>query len=594
MPRIQLFMRRNLLSIGLYPKIVLIFMAAIIPILIIGSMIVVNGEATIRREIESSLSSRVHFYVAELTTALEHIVDLKREYVFDRDIQRFSTISPVLTDYERRVEVLAIQRKMQTLKSSSAYIEDVALFMVSEQKVIRPDRITYSIRPEDAAVHQLMNRKAAPIVVWNDKLIQAERFPTGTYEDSLPAYWIEITLNQRKIKSMLSQMLTENDGNAILSDMEGTWVLSGDDSNDRFQRRMTEMNQSHPEESGQSVMTVDDRDYIAAFERSPELGVALTLYMPEEIVLQPLAGYQWWFRILIGTAIVIILLFAYWIYLFLQRPLQRLVRAFRKVSEGSFDVQLKSRNRDEIDYFYEQFNQMVSTIQSLIHDVYEQGIRSQRAELKHLQAQINPHFLYNTYYRLHRMAQDEDTDNIKRYTRLLGDYLKYITRNGQEEATLRMEVEHARTYADILKMRFRDKLTIEWGELPSECEQTRVPRLIVQPIVENAFIHGLEELEERGVLRFSVNADERFVSLIIEDNGNLLTDERLEEIERQWQSPSDHMETTGMLNVHRRLGLKFGASSGLRMSRSELGGMRVEIKLPAGEETSYEPIVNRG
>lgn len=581
------FVRRNLLSIGLYPKIVLVFLAAIIPILIVGSLLVINGEKTIRREIENSLSSRVHFYTAELSTALEHIVDLKREYVFDQDIQRFTTMSPVMNDYERSVEVRALQKKMQTLKSSSAYIADVALYLYSEQKVIGPNRIAYSIRPEDAGIHEPLNRQAGPIVVWNGKLVQAERFPTGTYEDSLPAYWLVITLDERKIKSMLSRMLTENGGNAILSGLESDWLLSGDDSDDRFQRQMTETHQSYPEASGQNVATVANRDYIAAFERSPDMGFALTLYMPEEIVLKPLAGYQWWFRILIGTAVVIVLLFAYWIYLFLQRPLQRLVRAFRKVSEGSFDVQLKSRSRDEIDYFYEQFNRMVGTIQALIRDVYEQGMRSQRAELKHLQAQINPHFLYNTYYRLHRMVQAEDMDNLKRYTRLLGDYLKYITRSGQEEATLRTEADHARTYADILKMRFRDQLTVEWEDLPAEEEDRRVPKLIVQPVVENAFVHGLEELDGHGVLRVTFARDESAgaFSMIVEDNGNLLTDERLEEIAGQLRSSADEIETTGMLNVHRRLALKFGASFGLRVSRSGLGGMRAEIRLPAGEET---------
>jgi len=575
-----------LLSIGLYPKIVLVFLAAIIPILIVGSLLVVNGEKTIRREIENSLSSRVHFYTAELSTALEHIVDLKREYTFDPDIQRFTTMSPVMTDYERSVEIRAMQKKMQTLKSSSAYIEDVALYLTSEQKIIRPNRIAYAIRPEDTDIHALLNRKAEPIVVWNGKLIQAERFPTGTYEGSMPAYWLVITLDERKMKSMLSRMLTENGGNAILSGLESDWLLSGDDSNDGFQRQMTGTHQSRPEASGRNVTTVDDKDYIAAFERSADLGFALTLYMPEEIVLKPLAGYQWWFRILIATAVLIVLLFAYWIYLFLQRPLQRLVRAFRKVSEGAFDVQLKSRGRDEIHYFYEQFNRMVGTIQSLIRDVYEQGLRSQRAELKHLQAQINPHFLYNTYYRLHRMVQDEDTENIKRYTRLLGDYLKYITRNGQEEATLKMEADHARTYAEILKMRFRDKLTIEWEELPAEEENVRVPKLIVQPIVENAFVHGLEELDGHGVLRVSFGRDEEdgSLSLIVEDNGNLLTDERLGEIVDRLQSSADDIETTGVLNVHRRLTLKFGKAYGLRVSRSELGGMRAEIRLPAGEE----------
>ncbi|MFD0673519.1 sensor histidine kinase [Cohnella sp. GCM10027633] len=571
--------RRNLLSIGLYPKIVLVFMAAIVPILVIGSLLVVNGEKAIRREINNSLSSRVHFYVAELNTTLEHIVSLKREYVFDPDIQRFSTLSPIMSDYDRRQEVLAIQKKMRTLKSSNAYIEDVGLFLVSENKIIYSDRITYDISAEEKGIHALLNRHSAPIVVWKDKLVLAERFPTGIYEDDLPAYWIEIVLNKQKIETALSQMLTEAGGNAILTDRESTWTLLGDKTGDWRERRSATAITTGSQDAGQSGLTFGGRDYIAAFERAPSMDIVLTLYMPEEVVLKPIAGYQIWFRILIATAIVILLSFAYWIYLFLQRPLQRLVRAFRKVSEGSFDVQLRSRSRDEIDYFYEQFNKMVSTIQSLIHDVYEQSIRSQSAELKHLQAQINPHFLYNTYYRLHRMVQDEDYDNIKAYARLLGDYLKYITRNAQEEATLRSEVEHARTYAEILKTRFRDKLTIEWEPLPPAWDNALIPRLIVQPIVENAFIHGLEELDGHGVLRFRASEYEGGLSLVVEDNGDSLTDEELAELARSLDSQSDFKETTGVLNVHRRLRLKFGTESGLRVSRSELGGLRVDIRL---------------
>ncbi|MBB6734385.1 histidine kinase [Cohnella zeiphila] len=577
--------RRNLLSVGLYPKIVLVFMAALLPVLMIGSMIVVNGEKAFRREINMSLSSRIHFYITELNTAFDYIANLKREYIFDQDIQKFNALSSIMSDYDRRVGVLDIEKKMLTLKSSNAYIADAGLYLMSEHKVIYSNRIAYHISEQDAAVNNLLNRQTAPVFQWNGQLMMAERFPEGTYDNgSLPAYWLEIVLDRGKIESTLAQMLTESGGNAILSDMDGEWRVSGNEVDDRFERHMTELYKGNAEMTGQRVVTVDGRHYIAAYERSPKANIALTLYLPEEIVLKPLAVYQMWFRIFIATAIAIIFLFAYWIYLFLQRPLQRLVRAFRKVSEGAFDVQLKSRNRDEIAYFYEQFNRMMDTIQALIRDVYEESIRSQRAELKHLQAQINPHFLYNTYYRLHRMAQDEDTDNIKRYTQLLGDYLKYIARNAQEEATLRMEVDHARTYADILKMRFRDNLTVRWGALPAEAEHIPVPRLIVQPIVENAFIHGLEELDGHGILQFSAAAEAKGLTLVVEDNGDRLTDEQLSELAGQLRNRKDWSETTGLFNVHGRLVLKFGPPFGLRLSRSRLGGLRVEIHLPIDEE----------
>ncbi|BBH23620.1 hypothetical protein Back11_49650 [Paenibacillus baekrokdamisoli] len=581
----QLFHNRNLLSFGLFHKICLAFFVAIIPILSVGYLIVINGEKTIRQEIESSLRSRVHFYLNELTLELEHIVNLKREYIFDRDIQRLSVLSSAMSDYERRVAILDLQKKVQTLKSSSSYIEDVRLFMVSEDKVVQPNQILFHISDEQKSIHRTISLKEYPVIQWNGQLIMVERFPTGNthyVDDNLPVYWMEIVLNRSKIESALSRILSENGASAILSDMRHKWSLHGDNGNASLSKEMIKANDGAEgsSDSGQRLLKVRNDSYIVAYEQSPAYGVALTIYVPEKVVLEPLAIYQKWFRILIVTAMVIVVLFSYWIYLFLQRPLQRLIRAFRKVKDGAFDVQLIHTNRDEIHYLYEQFNQMVGTIQSLIHDVYEQGIRSQRSELRHLQAQINPHFLYNTYYRLHRLVQDEDIENIKMYTRLLGDYLKYITRNAQDEAKLGMEIDHARTYADILKMRFRNKLELEWEEMPSELADIPIPRLIVQPVVENAFEHALEEMEGVGRLRFLIFYSNEEVSIRIEDNGDRLTNQQLDDLQERLRDTREDMETTGLLNVHRRLQLKFGDAFGIGIARSDLGGLRVEIRIP--------------
>ncbi|GGD82419.1 sensor histidine kinase [Paenibacillus nasutitermitis] len=591
------FRKSKLLSFGLFQKILFSFLVAIIPIMAVGYVLVSNGENIIRKEIESSLHSRVHFYLNELTRELGHIVNLKREYIFDQEIQRLNVLSPAMTDYDRRVAVLNLQKKMQTLSSSSSYIKTVKLHMVAEQKIIQPDQIEYGNSDEDKQLHLMLNRNEFPIVSWNNQLIMVERYPTGNYVNGdLPLYWIEIVLDRSKIESVLSQILTENGGNAILAGPEGKWAVLGDDSDPSFTEEMTRLNRVEGEESdsGQKRMTVWNQTYMVAYERSPDFGLALTLYVPEKDVFEPLEIYKIWFRILVATAILIVILFAYWIYLFLQRPLQRLIRAFRKVKEGTFDVHLTHKNKDEIQYLYQQFNQMVGRIQSLIHDVYEQNIRWQRAELRHLQAQINPHFLYNTYYRMHRLVQAEDIDSLKRYTRLLGDYLKYIARNAQEEATLRMEVDHARTYADILKMRFRDKVMIEWQELPDRLADLKVPRLVLQPIVENAFEYGVEEVEGIGLLRFSLMPDERALSLIVEDNGEHLPDSNLSEIIQRLASKEEDIETTGLVNVHRRLQLKFGEGYGIKAERSDLGGLRIIMVIPIGEVESYVPHTDRG
>ncbi|MFD0714688.1 sensor histidine kinase [Paenibacillus sp. GCM10027626] len=581
----------KLLSFGLFHKILISFLVAIIPIMVVGYVLVSNGENIIRKEIESSLHSRVHFYLTELARELGHITSLKREYIFDEEIQRLNVLSPAMDDYDRRVAVLNLQKKMQTLSSSSSYIKTVKLHMPAEQKVIQPDQILYGSsdrdKEKDIQLHAMLNRSEFPIVSWNKQLVMVERYPTGNYMNGeLPLYWIEIVLDRSKIVSALSNILTENGGNAILTGSAEKWAVLGDDSDPAFTEELTRLNRMEGDasDSGQRRITVWNQVYMVAYERALDLGLALTLYIPEKVVLEPLEIYKVWFRILVATAMLIIVLFAYWIYLFLQRPLQRLIRAFRKVKEGTFDVHLIHKNKDEIQYLYQQFNQMVDTIQSLIRDVYEQNIRWQRAELRHLQTQINPHFLYNTYYRMHRLVQAEDTDSLKRYTRLLGDYLKYIARNVQEEATLRMEVDHARTYAEILKMRFRDKIEIEWADLPDCLAELKVPRLILQPIVENAFEYGVEEVEGIGLLRFSVTMGEQSLTMIVEDNGGQLSDAGLRDIVMRLASREDDMETTGLINVHRRLRLKYGEDYGIQAERSELGGLRIIINIPLGED----------
>ena len=232
-------MNRKWFSFGLFQKIVLVFMAAIIPILGVGYLIVSNGKEALRQEIEQSLRSRVHFYLTELTRELEHIVELKRQYIFDQDIQRLITLSPVMNDYERSVEILGFQKKMQTLKLSSSYIQDVGLYLISENKVIYPNRIAYSIPDQATGIHLMLNKQSLPVVKWNDQLMMVERFPTGTYVDSLPAYWIEVVLNSNKMESVLAQILTESGGNALLSDVEGKWLLSGNETIEDFLKVMT-------------------------------------------------------------------------------------------------------------------------------------------------------------------------------------------------------------------------------------------------------------------------------------------------------------------------------------------------------------------
>jgi two-component system sensor histidine kinase YesM len=148
---------------------------------------------------------------------------------------------------------------------------------------------------------------------------------------------------------------------------------------------------------------------------------------------------------------------------------------------------------------------------------------------------------------------------------------------------LASEVEHARTYCEIQRMRFSSRIRIEFGPLPESFVDLQVPRLILQPIIENAFEHGLESKEADGLLRISFQTDSPgTLDVFIEDNGDTLADQELQQLQSALDDRSNAIETTGLVNIHRRIQLKFGAGSGLRARRGDLGGMEIRIRLQTG------------
>jgi two-component system sensor histidine kinase YesM len=264
----------------------------------------------------------------------------------------------------------------------------------------------------------------------------------------------------------------------------------------------------------------------------------------------------------------------------------KLVDAFKEVEQGNLDISADHRGSDEFAYLFRGFNSMVNQLKRLIDQVLKQKILAQRSELKQLQSQINPHFLYNSFFILHGMVLQRDYENLEKFSRQLGSYYQFLTRSTSDEIPLQREVEHARTYAEIQARRFRNRIRLEFGDLPEDRHELVVPRLIIQPLLENAFEHGLRNKISDGVVsvRF-VSEPERF-AISVADNGDEIDEQMivgmrdllapdggtLEALER-----SGFTEHTGLANVHRRLQLKFGKDSGLRLRLGEAGGLEAEL-----------------
>jgi len=274
-------------------------------------------------------------------------------------------------------------------------------------------------------------------------------------------------------------------------------------------------------------------------------------------------------------AAVVILLISYTF----TRPIGKLMTAMKEIEKGDFKIQVVNKSRDEIGRLTESFNFMVSKIDHLVKEVYQEKIAQKNAELEALQAQINPHFLYNTLDSINWMLMDIGADDISDVVVSLGDILKYSIHGKDVLVPLNEEVQYIESYLCIQKNRLEDRLCTSM-EIQKEARACMVPKLILQPMVENAILHGIEPMKDGGRVRITAGLEQQNLLITIEDNGPGMAPEELEQCRAAVYSESGATDSIGMRNVHRRLRLHFGEEYGLAIESRYQEGTIVTLRMP--------------
>ncbi|MEK0312546.1 sensor histidine kinase [Cohnella sp. 56] len=571
-------------ALTIYPKLVLSFLLMIIPIYLSSLFMNQSGHDVVKKQISASMASRVHFYLSSLETELARLRRLQMEYVSDDDLLSLGTAVSRMNDFERSRTILSVKSKLYLLKSSSPFVENVKLYVPALGRSIMANNYDDTIPAAELAAMLEPRNMSSTVFGFRDRLLLSGVYPDAIYVNRKPVLAIEIELSKAEIVRTLSSMANGEQGGAVWMSADSAWnVASGlkpQVLTELSGTLGTKLANDRASATGQFTMKTEAGSFFVAHEYSTVLDSTLAVLVPAEKVMQPLNRHRDWIWLLSLIALVLVVAFSYWIHRLIHKPIKRLVVSFRKVEKGDLGVRVYHRNHDEFHYLYNQFNHMLGRIESLIGEVYEQQIRSQRSELKQLQSQINPHFFYNSFFILQGLVQMREHELADRMFRHLGSYFQFITRNGAETVTLEQEMKHASSYVEIQKFRFSGTIEVEQEELPAAWAQAEVPRLIVQPLIENAYLHGLENKTGEGRLHigFREEPDGR-LRIEIEDNGEELDELRLERLRKSVSAADRAIETTGLLNIHRRLQLKFGPDCGLSLSRSALGGLKAELTI---------------
>ncbi len=346
------------------------------------------------------------------------------------------------------------------------------------------------------------------------------------------------------------------DFSAIVGFVSDTGISSG---------RILEINVYHDEQSGWDFYNVYDRDSILGDVRRVQ-----------KIFL--LVGGA-----ALVTAFCSILYFARQI----NSSVNEVVEGMQEVQAGNLDVVLPIRSHDEFGLIADNFNQMTDRVNALIEEVRHAVAQQKNAEIQALEAQINPHFLYNTLDSINWMAIEKEEYEISKMLRDLGVILRYSIGKSNGMVSVAEAADWLEKYIGLQKIRFDDvfeyRITID-----PEATKCRLHKLLLQPFIENAIIHGLKELDGGGMLRvdFTLSEDRQNLHITIEDNGAGMPRELAQKYnDTQW-AVSDDGNSIGLHNAFSRMCMYYGARASWKVTGMEKMGTVIMLRLPALVETT--------
>jgi len=262
-------------------------------------------------------------------------------------------------------------------------------------------------------------------------------------------------------------------------------------------------------------------------------------------------------------------------------PIKKIVRAMEKVEKGDLNTKVTIIENDEIGYMARRFNEMVEKLKDLFQTNLEKQDRLRIAEIKFLQAQINPHFLYNTLDSIKWLAKLNGVNEISVIASKLGNLLKNSINNQDDLVTVEESLNLIDSYLSIQKIRFKDKFEVEI-DIDSSIMKCLVPKLVIQPIVENSIVHGIENKIDKGFVKITGRRENENIIFEISDDGIGISKQKLEEL-RSSVVEESASESIALSNINNRIKLYYGDDYGIQIFSEEDKGTKVRLTMHAND-----------
>lgn len=559
-------------------KLMLLLLSMLFCFLLASNALLYMSANRLNEETANSMRTRYGVAVDRLADHFFRVRSLLQGLLDDADLNSLTRLAESGDNQQRVSAIARVQSKLTLIKNSSGLLKNVSVYLPKERMALNADGsvkgsiVRYDER-EDA-------RLRAKYGEWSHLLEMDEGRVTMPVKSSsgLRGTLYSVMLAEFSDEAVLSELAGAMDADGetyyMLDIQNGAYTLASKmhEGAAAFMRGAAGKNQTR-------AATWRGVEYLITLISREDSGLGLYAMLPSAAKLYGIRAQNTLATVLIVAVVALGALYIFMDYKLVDQPLRQLIDAFSSVEHDDLNIRIDTSLNNEFGRLFGHFNDMAAHLQSLIDVTLKQERLLLRAELKHLQEQTNPHFLYNSYFLLHRMIKGNDNERAARLSAELGKYLKYITRRGQDFVPFSDEYEHALMYTKIQAERFTGRIDVQFGDMPPEAADIRTPRLILQPLIENSFLHGLENKVSGGILKIDVDLTGADLTLTVQDNGGELNEQALEGLAERVLHPPEN-EITALTNIARRLQLLYGGGQRIFVARSPLGGLRVTLLIP--------------
>jgi two-component system sensor histidine kinase YesM len=387
---------------------------------------------------------------------------------------------------------------------------------------------------------------------------------------------VKLRENFKKLVDDDSELLILNNEGLVLSDTNGEWGGKSFQELPYFENmKLSDMNR---------IDEKTTKKWLFSSSQSLISGWQVVLIQPRMSLLREINNIGILTFTVMTICFIMSILFSWKVSSIIFKPIKALLISMKQFQMGDFDQYVLIQNKDEIGTLGLGYNKMVIQIKKLINDVYVSSLKTREAEIRTLQAQINPHFLYNTLNTISWSARQRGENEIADMIYSLSQLFRISLNEGRDWITIEQELELVDNYLRLQQMRFDNRLTYEIN-VADKAKSILIPKLLIQPFVENAIIHGIEPLTDHGCVNIEIFIEDK-LNIVITDNGQGMSEQQLQDLISQHFSfssksrPSDKHVGYAIQNCVERLKLHYDSEANIDIRSLTNLGTTVIIQIP--------------